>query len=594
MSLKFNINRPKVGDAEIEKRQDFDNLVKQFKEQSIKKARGDESWWNNKKIRYSTVIAGITVVCTITYLSLFNNKTSQNKTNETLTTQKKTSPTTNQKDVKKPFVYKPSEKLKIKYTSYTVNNNKGGQFTHPTSSKIKIPKNTFVDKNGKDVIGDVTIEYREFHDVGDIIASGIPMKYDSAGTAYNLESAGMFDIKGFQNSEPVFIKPEKSVQIEFASVNNENRFNQYYLDTVAKNWQYLKKDKAITRSEKSSIQPQHALTNAKIETLKTQIENTIPKKIDSVKIVYHRKIEKLPVATEPLKPIKLNPNRPNFEIESDYKEYPELAVFDHVLFEVGKENKNYNPDFHAVTWNDLKISEGPQKGKNYMLTLIFRKRVEKLIVYPVLEESNYNKATFVYENKLETYQQLVDKRIANEKRLLAEMEAKQTAFIAEQKRKQQELETERAKLLANYNSIQQNNLASNFNAMSNQVKASRIFEVNRFGIFNSDCPHAVPNGKSIVPIFTSTEKNKIVFPDFLYLIDHDSKQVFVLDKSTNFRMSVNENSNYSLCLFNNTKLYLCSKTQFKQSIESDSNKFLLTPLVDRADNLVDFKKALEI
>ena len=34
MEPKFNINRPKVSDEEIKKHQDFDKLVKQFKEQS--------------------------------------------------------------------------------------------------------------------------------------------------------------------------------------------------------------------------------------------------------------------------------------------------------------------------------------------------------------------------------------------------------------------------------------------------------------------------------------------------------------------------------------------------------------------------------
>src|SRR6185436_4301478 len=135
------INRPRVSDEEIEKHQDFDQLVKQFKEQSLKQARGDESWWKDKKIRYSTVIAGITVICTITYLALFNDQKQQNKTNETVITQKNeiknTKPAGN-------FIQSPSQKLKINYSRYTVNNSKGGQLTHSTSSKIKIPKNSFV------------------------------------------------------------------------------------------------------------------------------------------------------------------------------------------------------------------------------------------------------------------------------------------------------------------------------------------------------------------------------------------------------------------------------------------------------------------
>lgn len=79
MGLPFNIDRPKVSDEEIKKNQNFDQLVQKFKEQSIKQAKGDESWWKNKYVRYSTIIAGVTVVCTITYNSLFNNQQNEKK-----------------------------------------------------------------------------------------------------------------------------------------------------------------------------------------------------------------------------------------------------------------------------------------------------------------------------------------------------------------------------------------------------------------------------------------------------------------------------------------------------------------------------------
>jgi len=35
------------------------------------------------------------------------------------------------------------------------------------------------------------------------------MLYDSSGVVQTLESAGMLDIKGYQNGEPVFINPKK-------------------------------------------------------------------------------------------------------------------------------------------------------------------------------------------------------------------------------------------------------------------------------------------------------------------------------------------------------------------------------------------------
>ena len=72
MQPKFNIDRPKVSDEEINKNKDFDKLVKQFKEQSINKAKSDNSWWKNNYVRYAAVIAGATVIVTVTYTALFH------------------------------------------------------------------------------------------------------------------------------------------------------------------------------------------------------------------------------------------------------------------------------------------------------------------------------------------------------------------------------------------------------------------------------------------------------------------------------------------------------------------------------------------
>ncbi|MDI1353525.1 MAG: hypothetical protein PSX36_01315 [bacterium] len=590
MSLKFNIDRPKVKDEEIKNQQDFKSLVDKFKQQSLKKAQGDESWWTNKIVRYSTVIAGITVICTITYFSLFNNQQTTKIKHEEKTT---LSPLTksNSQSTKTKFVQAPSSTLRRPYSTYTVNNAKGGKIIHPTASKISIPKNSFVDKNGKSIIGDVTIEYKEFHDVGDVIAEGIPMSYDSAGKKYSLETAGMFDIRGYQNGEPVYIAPNKNLNVELASANDANRFHQYYLDTNARNWNYLKHDVPV-RIKKG--EKEEAANLKKLQALQLEIEKVIPQKIDSVGIVYSHKAEKLPRAKEPVKPAKPSAGRPNFKLDGSYEEFPELAAFTNVLFEVGLENKNYSNDLHEITWSDVKISQGPVKGVNYVLSLSYRNRHEKLIVYPVLTGTEFDQARERYNAKFEIYRALVEKRTADEKHLMDEMAAKQAVYLAEQRRKQDEFEKEKAKLAESSNAVALNELSSNFNAMSIQVKAQRIFTVSKFGIFNSDCPHSLPEGKTVRPVFVLNEKDKPLQPDFIYMVDHAKKTVYTLDKQTGYSMVYDPNQQYSICIFKNNKLFICSKAMFKESAETDSNKFFVSPVLQGSDNLIDFKKALEI
>jgi hypothetical protein len=594
MEPKFNINRPKISDDEIKKHQDFEQLVKQFKQQSLNKAKHDKSWWKSKKVRYSAVIAGITVICTISYLTLFKNETKQNTTHDNIVTQ--TIPQ-NTPQTKKKFISEPSPKLKLNYTSYKIDNAKGGEIKHPSSSKINVQKNTFVDKNGKDVIGDVTIEYREFHDAADIIASGIPMAYDSAGIKYNLESAGMFDIKGSQNGEPVYIKPDKKVEVELASTTPENRFNQYYLDTVAENWQYLKRDdklSAIKTDNKHSEKHSKSESNSKLQTLKDQIEVIIPKKIDSVHVVYTKKAEALPKAKEPKKINKPTPGRPTFFLEGSYNEFPELAAFDNVIFEVGPENKNYRQEMHDITWSDVKVSEGPIKGKNYLLTLSYRNQVEKLIVYPTLTGENFDKAEKKYLKKFAEYEALVEKRESDEKRLMAELEAKQKVYLADLQKKKEEYAKERRLLEDRASATEQKNQEASFSSLSSSIKAVRVFSISRFGIYNSDCPHNLPSGKTVNPIFVLNEGGSLVIPDLIYVVDHNTKIVISLAQKDGFKLNYDPFNSYSICVIKNTKLFVCKKEAFKSTSEKDGNKFILTEISESDDNLFDLRKALEI
>ncbi len=599
MQPKFNINRPPISDDEINKHKNFEQLVKQFKQQSIQKAKHDKSWWKSKKVRYSAVIVGITVICTISYFALFNTSNTT-KTNEKIITQNKgTKGTEEIKGTEKTkFISAPSTKITIPYTVYKINNTKGGEITHPTSSKIKIHKNSFIDKNGKDIVGDVTIEYREFHDIGDVIISGIPMLYDSANTKRNFETAGMFDIKGSQNGEPVFIKKDKNLEVELASHTNETKFNQYYLDTVKKSWQYIKKDEVhfneigVNNNVRQSEQNQKLLNeNPKLLSLKNQINIVIPKKIDSVKIVYTKKVETLPKAKEPFKPNKPS-GRQTFQLDADKKEYPELAAFDNILFEIGLENKNYTKEMSDITWNDVHISEGPQKGKNYLLTLTYRKRSEKLIVYPVLSGKDLEKAQQNYQQKFKEYESLVEKHKADEVKLMDELKAKQIAYLTDIKNKQAEYDKEIKKIEIQMQQQQQNQLATQYNAMSNSTKAMRTFQISNFGIFNSDCPHAQPLGKTINPIFLA---NNVVFlPDMIYVVEHNSKVVFTLSYADNYQFNYNSANQYSIVIFRNNKLFICDKNAFNSTASNNSNKFNVTELQNGVDNLIDFKKALEI
>lgn len=592
MEPKFNINRPKVSDEEIKQHQDFDKLVKQFKEQSLKKARGDESWWRNKKIQYSAVIAGITVVCTVTYLSIASKQKQNTSKHETLTTQS----TKSTPGPSKSYVAPPSADLNVKYTSYTVNPTQPTDLRHPSGTRIRIPKNAFVDKNGKTITGEVSIEYREFHDAAEIIASGIPMHYDSAGSRRQFESAGMFDIRGQQNGQPVFIHPEQRIKVELVSQSNQNKFCQYYLDTAGRNWQFLGPDKIDSLQKKRAATVTAVNMSPKntpaLNRLKEQNEIILPRRLDSLNATYTKRVQKLPMPVQPNKPAKQTPGKPTFVIDGNQQDFPELSAFDNVVFEVGAENKNYSKELHDITWSDVKISEGPVKGKNYLLTLIYRQRKEQLIVYPVLAGKDYEKASRQYAEQLALYEKKKEQREAEEKRLLAEMASKQAALLELQKKQEEELKKEREKLAARYDLQLQQEVTNNFKNMSIQARAMRTFEVARFGIFNSDCALPVPEGTQMVPVFVLN--GKPLHPKQVYVVCYTNNQVIALNKDVGFRFGYNSNQAYSFCVFDKNRAYVCNKKSFEESAAGGSNKFEVKSISVDIDNLPDLRKALEI
>jgi hypothetical protein len=59
-------------------------------------------------------------------------------------------------------------------------------------------------------------------------------------------------------------------------------------------------------------------------------------------------------------------------------------------------------------------------------------------------------------------------------------------------------------------------------------------------------------------------------------------------------MNYDPNADYSICLFNKNKMYLCKKESFKQTTEGTGRTFSVTLLPGSIDNLPDFKKAIEI
>lgn len=137
-------------------------------------------------------------------------------------------------------IYKPLiENVNVDFTNFSLEPKKEKTITVGNST-IHIPKNAFLNSDGKVVKSPVEIAYREFHSPLEVALSGIPMKYDSSGTSYVFESAGMFEFRAFtEDGVEVFPNPNQLITVDLNSKSDENDFNLYKLDDATQDWTYL-------------------------------------------------------------------------------------------------------------------------------------------------------------------------------------------------------------------------------------------------------------------------------------------------------------------------------------------------------------------
>jgi hypothetical protein len=280
------------------------------------------------------------------------------------------------KAVRTVSVKPPFEKVNVAYEVYNVDPVKGGEVRMPNGTRIMVPEKAFVDAKGKLITEPVELKYREFHTQADIIASGIPMVYDSAGQTCNFESAGMFDINAFAGSTPVFIADNKNLSVEMASFKPGDDFNFYYYDPQSNNWECQGRKTAETNREKQ-------------EEIKVLAETP-----------------DLPVMPE-----KVDKNTPVFNLDVNYSLYPELKEFDGIMWRFAgmnpKQNPDNNPWLFEEDWKYVELNALDKEKALYKLHLNAGNRAFETVVKPVLKGADYEKALAKFKLKMGSYEQAI-------------------------------------------------------------------------------------------------------------------------------------------------------------------------------------------
>jgi len=568
MKRKVNIDRPEISSEEISQRKDFDSVLKNNAGASGKPLL-KKPWFLS-----SVVVATVAIITAAIFLNQESKKNQElrDKNQEVVTSSDSLQLAEFYKtEEAKPCINPPLDGCNVPYTTYKVNAKKGAILDFKTGSKISIPKNAFADENGNLLKGEIELRYREFHDAVDFFVAGIPMTYDSAGVRYHFESAGMIQLLAYQNGKQVNMAPEKSVTIELASNYKGSEYNLYELDTVRNNWACLGKDKVVASAEK----PAKVI---RVELGETVQETPEYKTIETKKVEAQKekeiKIDALPkLTTRPKEPNLAKKGKYTFNLDVDAKEYPELAVYKGLLFEVGDENKNFNKAMYDITWDEAIVNEGTKKGENYLLTLKKGSKKYDLVVYPVLEGKNYETAQKDFQNKFTQYNIALDKRKAQEKQIEIEYQASIAKLIKQQQDMERKWKEE------------QDNA---FRSMETQEKVKRVFAINRFGVFNCDNPVAYPKGVLCNAQLTNDKFVKLMCYD-IYLVDKAKNGLFTYNRNPILRFSFDPKSSNMLWTVEHGVLYILKPEQFA---EISGNNKISTLQLSRVDQ--KFKTADEM
>lgn len=134
----------------------------------------------------------------------------------------------------------------------------GVVITKESKSVIHFPAGIMTDQEGNEVKGMVDIKYREYRNAAQMAFSQIPMVYSEGGRKYHFNSAGMFDIRAYQNGRELKIKPGAAFKVDYNATEKKDSCFFFVLDDKTNTW---KKISPVQFKDRENIQISHTGNN---------------------------------------------------------------------------------------------------------------------------------------------------------------------------------------------------------------------------------------------------------------------------------------------------------------------------------------------
>ncbi len=461
------LNDRKLPDStQINKHQDFDRLHTDFS--MMKKLL------LKNIILWAGIFSTVAVAAVVVMLSILKKENNKVLPKEDIT-----------ENTAASFILPPLPGKNVPYNTFRISARNAVTLTYPNGSMIMIPADAFRNVMGKPLSDSIDINYREFHNPLDIFLSGIPMTYDSAGTSYTFESAGMIEILAFDKGEPLQLNAEKAIQISMASTTAETRFNLYELDTENKKWIYKGKD---------------------------QVEKPAQPEIVAQEKNSPQVAEPVEPAQPIVKPILSDPQKYSFKITYEPHAFPELQAYENVLFQVT--DNQFKPAYFKINWDKISLYNGDEQGA-YFVKLKKKDTTISVTAVPVFDQANYSKALAKFE---EQHKQSAQER--DDKEL----------------QKKTKLNTVNKELAAYNRNSTKDARASTASA---NAMAYRRFSVFRLGIYNCDFPmFPQPEIRLVNTLIEAGKKTGAFTYSTIFIIEKGKNTVFKFAKNEPIRCNL--------------------------------------------------------
>lgn len=471
---------------------------------------------------------------------------------------------------------------------------------------VNIPKNAFLTAEGVVYSGKVTFGYREFMDPVDMMLSGIPMLYDTAGTSEIFSSAGMMEITAYGEwGESLKPNPDALINVAIKTDRTSSNYHMYTFMPNQGRWEYQFNDMV-----RPVLQDEVKKDDMEIIDLTT---NDAPlTRINQEDLLATRNFisESEKIHARPERP---HPGKFLFDVEKLAKEQTFALRFTHLR--MNSKTRNYLPFFDARELNRMTFkydgdsasivmaqlkqmrkeawkSYGKPAGRtvhgtnrNYFLDVVVRLNeghdnylitlasIDTVITFPVYLETNRRTPQAVQARNDRFYRGYnisLQKRVNDWTRKLEKYDRDVEAF-------ESYLESGREELLAS--------MASNGGG---NYTMERVFVVTGFGIWNCDAIQRMAQPTPLMATFTNHDGTTLE-PTKAFVLDLTSNGVLSYDTQQEIRYDKGSRNALVLMLEGGYLAY-ASADDFERHVER--NRIPLTVVSAKEIDLDQLKRIL--